>query len=81
MENLIKLAIDVLIAGLDEEAKLQTKEKNKIFMKLLIQEWNSTKETMKLVGDALNDWIVMHSNILKYMKKVANTLSKKSAIK
>jgi hypothetical protein len=55
MENLIKLAIDVLIAGLGEEAKLQTKEKNKIFMKLLIQEWNSTKETMKLVGDALND--------------------------
>ena len=55
MEHLIRLAIDMFMEGLNEEVQTQKKEKNKIFVKLLIQEWNSTKETMSLVGDLLNE--------------------------
>jgi hypothetical protein len=55
MEVLIRLSIDLFMEGLDEEVKTQKKERNKIFVKLLIQEWNSTKETMTFVGDILNE--------------------------
>jgi hypothetical protein len=55
MGNLIQLAVDVFTAGLEEEIEIREEWKNKIFVKLLIQEWVSTKETMKLLVKALDE--------------------------
>ena len=53
MESLITLAIDIYVLGLSEDLQKESVEKNKIFIKLLIQEWNETKKIMKLVGDSV----------------------------
>jgi hypothetical protein len=41
------------VLGLSEDLQKESVEKNKIFIKLLIQEWNETKKIMKLVGDSV----------------------------
>jgi hypothetical protein len=55
MGNLIHLAMDIFTAGLNEEINIQKEWKNKIFVKLLIQEWCSTKETIKMLVQALDE--------------------------
>jgi len=72
MESLITLAIDLYVLGLSEDLQKESVEKNKIFIKLLIQEWNETKKIMKLVGDSVKKWTKL---------KLANPVSERNCIK
>ena len=54
MEKLITLSIDIFMIGINEDIKKEMCETNKIFLKLMMQEWFATKEYLKMLGSVVN---------------------------